>query len=168
MKEQSPEQRFLAIYETHADAIFRHCYYRVEHRELAHDLAQEAFLRTWQYLANGHSIDNMRAFLYRVANNVIIDDRRKAKELSLDTLREEGFEPASEAHKKVVAGAEIAEITQVLEQLQEKEREVIILRYINDLQPKEIAYILGESTNVISVRLHRAVQRLQTLIHIDE
>ncbi|MBI5466917.1 MAG: RNA polymerase subunit sigma-70, partial [Candidatus Kerfeldbacteria bacterium] len=59
------EHEFLRHYEQFADAIFRHCYYRVFDAEQAHDLVQETFLRTWQYLVSGHQIDRIRPFLYR-------------------------------------------------------------------------------------------------------
>ena len=77
------------------DAIFRHCYFRVFDRERARDLVQETFLKTWEYLTRGHDIENIRAFLYRVATNLIIDDSRRKKEISLEQLSESGFDPAA-------------------------------------------------------------------------
>ena len=83
------EKQFLKAYDEFADPIFRHCYFRVFNRERAKDLMQETFTKTWEYLnqspiTNHESrITNMRAFLYRVANNLIIDNSRQKDERSL-------------------------------------------------------------------------------------
>ncbi len=168
MAAQTAEERFHELYLAQSDAIFRHCYYRLEDRERARDMVQETFLRTWQYLSNGHAIDNLRAFLYRVANNLIIDDSRKRQALSLDLLQADGFEPANDADRRLHLEVEAAEALTLLKQLGPDEREVILLRYVDGLKPKEIAHILDESPNVISVRLHRAMKHLQKVIHHDE
>ncbi len=156
---------FLHAYETYADAIFRHCYFRVYHREQAKDLMQQTFLRVWQALGQGTEVENLRAFLYKVANNLIIDEARKKREqVSLEVLEESGFEPSSNPRPALEKGIDHQAIRPYLDQLDEKHREVVIMRYIDDLAPKEIAEILGESANVVSVRLHRAVDKLRRLI----
>lgn len=81
---QDFERDFLAAYDEHSDALFRHVLIRVRDREVAKDIVQEAFSRTWLYLSEGKKIDYMRAFLYRVANNLIVDGSRKKKSASLD------------------------------------------------------------------------------------
>src|SRR3989344_280465 len=92
------ERDFLAAYDEHADALFRHCLIRVRDREIAKDIVQETFSRTWKYLSEGKEVDYIRAFLYRVANNLIVDGSRKKKTSSLDALMEEdGFEIADES-----------------------------------------------------------------------
>src|SRR3989338_5004860 len=93
------EQAFLEVYDTHADAIFRHCYFRVYDREAARELAQEAFTRAWTYLAEGKEVKNIRALVYKIANNLIIDGARKKREASLEALQEAGFAPATNRHE---------------------------------------------------------------------
>jgi RNA polymerase sigma-70 factor (ECF subfamily) len=63
------QKEFEKAYDLYADAIFRHCYLRVSDRELAKDLMQETFMKTWEYLASGKDIDDVRPFLYRTALN---------------------------------------------------------------------------------------------------
>ena len=79
---------FLTAYDKYADAIYRHCFFRVFSKEKAEELTQETFMRTWQYLEDGKEVLNLRAFLYRVANNLIIDHSRKKKEERLDNFHE--------------------------------------------------------------------------------
>ncbi len=62
--------------------------------------------------------------------------------------------------------AELTEILEVIDDLEEKDKEVLLMRYVEGLDPKDIAEIQGESTNVISVRIHRATQKVQKKLHI--
>ena len=77
------QDTFDHAYADYADAIFRHCAFRLMNRERGKELMQETFLRIWIELGKGVEVLNMRAFLYRIANNLIIDDVRKKKEMSL-------------------------------------------------------------------------------------
>src|SRR5579884_3912032 len=87
------ETEFLAAYDEHADALFRHALLRARDRETATDIVQETYSRAWLYLSKGKKIEHMRAFLYRVANNLIVDQSRRKRSSSLDKLIEEdGFE----------------------------------------------------------------------------
>ncbi len=55
----------------------------------------------------------------------------------------------------------------VIRQLDATHRDVLIMRYVDNLKPKEIAAVLGVSANVISVRLHRAMKELRQLLNHD-
>jgi|SRR3989344_3102737 len=158
------EREFLIAYDQFADAIFRHCFFRTRDRERAKDVVQETFMRTWEYVAKGHKVENLRAFLYRVANNLIVDEARKKKPVSLDMLREEkGFEPRVDSIARAHDIIDAKGVPALLDKLEPHHREVVVMRYLDGFGPKEIAEILGESENAISVRLHRAMERLRKL-----
>ncbi len=162
MTSSDPSAALTAAYDQYADAIFRHCYFRVFSRERGKELMQETFLRTWQYMADGKQVDNMRAFLYRIANNLIIDESRKKRETSLEALQEAGFDPGGE-DGNVTAASKLEErrILETLSKLDAPYRDVFVMRHIDGLKPAEIATMLGESSNAISVRLHRATEQLR-------
>lgn len=164
MTPSKTEQAFLEAYDTLADALFRHSYFRVFDRERAKDIVQEAFVKTWQYVASGKHVENLRAFLYRVVNNVIIDQSRKRKEQSLDMLLDEGFDIGTADPEMDISRLDARRITQYLEELDAPARQLIVMRYIDDLGPRDIANITGESENVISVRIHRALAKLRIII----
>ncbi len=163
MSQQNVEQQFLQWYDDYGDALYRYCYFKVHDREVAKDLVQETFTRTWQYLSKGYVIEYGRAFLYRVALHCIIRRSQKPVPLSLETLEEEhGFSVAEEKKQsfdEMIDAHDVALLLNTL--LDEKDREAIVLRYINELSPREIAHITGESENVISVRLHRALKKFR-------
>jgi RNA polymerase sigma-70 factor (ECF subfamily) len=153
--------RFLHLYDASADALLRHCYFKTHDRELAKDLAQEAYMRTWRALERGQEIPNLPAFLYRTANNLVIDYYRKKKSLSLDTLAESGFDPLGEGRAEVEAPAEAREALALIEALEEPYKETMRLRYLSGLDVGEIAKIQDESENTISVRIHRALAQMR-------
>ena len=158
------EKQFLAAYETYADALFRHCYFRVYDRELAKDLVQETFCRTWTYLSKGKEVENIRAFLYRILRNVIVDEVRRKKPLSLDQLVEEGFSAADGSTPDSEQQFAVKEIFQKLQALGEPYQDILQMRFIDDLSPKEISVVLGISENAVGVRLHRGTEKLRLLI----
>ncbi len=160
------EQEFLAGYELYSDDIFRYCYFQTSNREVALDISQDTFTKTWQYIAEGKEIENLRAFLYRVAKNAIIDWRRKKKSSSLDALLEEGFDYGEDydemEQKENSFEADVAK--EALFDLKDSYKEVLTMRYIDGLSVKEIAEKLDSTENNISVRIHRGLQKLNEVL----
>lgn len=157
------QQQFLEAYDSFHDAIYRHCFFRVYSKARAEELVQETFMRVWQYMMQGKTVDNLRAFLYRVANNLIIDDSRKKKEDSLEVLMEKSpsFEPSYEGGKNIEKKVLYNQIVQDMDKLPPDYKEILVLRYIDDLDPKEIAQILETNANNVSVKINRAVKALK-------
>lgn len=170
MQEQvkDPQELFRIAYDEYADAIYRHCYFRVFRRERAEELMQETFMKTWQYIASGHHVDNVRAFLYRVANNLIIDESRRKKESSLENLMENGLDFGRDDRNRLESHLDANAVIALLENLNERYRKVILMRYIDDLQPEEIAQITGDTPNAVSVCLHRALKQIRAITSEQE
>lgn len=166
------ETAFLEAFDAHSDALFRHACLRLSDRERARDLTQDAFIKAWDYVASGNDIRHWKSFLYRVLNNLIIDEYRRAKDVSLDALLEDDPVranaatatddlPALEAALDDARALEV--IRRIMEELPEPYRAVLIMRYVDGLSPKEIAQALDETENAVSVRIHRALGRLREL-----
>ncbi len=164
MEKQINEESFLRAYEDYADAVFRHCYFRTFNRERARDIMQDTFAKTWEYLSQGKSVENLRAFLYKVANNIIIDQSRRKQVSSLDDLMEQGFDVPVREHERTIAGIHGRQVLKIVELLDEKYRDVIIMRFVDDLSPQEISQIIGETENVVSVRIHRGIRQVRALL----
>ena len=163
---QNAEDQLIEAYEAYADAIFRHCYFRVgQNRETALDLTQETFLKTWDYLAQGKKVEYLKAFLYRVAGNLLIDRSRKAQEALLEDVGQSIPEPSVPSDVEGIDHQLDRErILNTLDRLTADHREVFVLRYVDGFSPKEMAEILNESVNVVSVRLHRATTEVRHLV----
>ena len=103
----------------------------------------------------------MKAFLYRIATNAIIDYRRKKKSTSLDDMMETGFDVGHDEREHLENGYDSQKLMELLDDVGETYKAVIIMRFIDDLSIKEIADITGESENNISVKIHRATEKLR-------
>lgn len=165
MKQQQAEQEFLTTYREYGDAIFRFCIVKVSNQEQAEDMTQEVFIKFWQYLRDGKEITNARSLLYTIANNMAKDWYKKKKAVSLDDQLEVGNEPVA-TESSPVTTAEYQEVLATIDTLEEGDREVLLLTHVEGLPPREIAELLDEAPNTISVRLNRATKRLKKAINI--
>lgn len=159
------QEIFMKCYEDHSDAILRFCHFQTSNREIALDLVQDTFMKTWGYLSEGKDIDNIKAFLYKVAKNLIIDYRRKKKTYSLDAITETGIEFAGEDE------AEAGElefdkkfVIDKLSELDDDAREMLTMRYVSELSIKEIAEAMDMTPNNVSVKIHRSIDKLKTIL----
>ncbi len=169
MRQNISNKMFIKAYDNYADAIFRHCYFRISNRERAKELMQETFTRAWLHFSrDSREIENIKAFLYKIANNLIIDEYRKKKESSLEDLEESGFQLVSNERFDTETKLEAEKIMKLIDQLNENYREVIMMRYIDEFSVKEIAEILKESEDNISVRIHRALKKVKEIIKNNE
>jgi len=173
--EGNHEERFLKAFDEYSDALFRHAIYRLSDRERAIELVHDTFTKVWGYIRSGHEVEAYKAFLYKILNNLIIDEYRKRKEYSLDAILE--GEGVDEGNFDELHGGSIEEITfsmdaeqtlELLEEIPELYREVVVLRFIDGLGPKEISDLIEESENVVSVRLHRGLKLLRKRIEEGE
>ncbi|MBX4215902.1 RNA polymerase sigma factor [Candidatus Parcubacteria bacterium] len=167
------KRQFEALYEREADALFRFCLLRTSNREQARDLVQETFVRLWKSLLEGKSIVEERAFLFTVARHLIIDWYRKAKTQSLEALfegdEEGGFDvPDAAAYERIGFSAEVGEVVAAMKRLGPKYSEIVYLRLVEEMEPREIGEALGLSANVVSVRLNRGIAALKKLLQVEE
>lgn len=170
------EQLFRDSFERHADELFRHASLRLSDRDRALELTQECFLRAWQYVGRGEEVREMRPFLFRTLRNLIIDEYRKAKSFSLDAMTEDDDGGTIESDllrddTDELEGAmdrfDGSRAITAIQGLPDLYREVISMRYVDDLSIREIAALIGESENVVSVRLHRGLKKLRTLLESE-
>ena len=165
MNQDTQEKVFTESFSEYGDAIFRFCMFKVSNIELAEDMTQEVFTRYWQYLRAGKNMTNTRSFLYTIANNLAKDWYKKKKVDSLDQKMESGSIPKDKnASPEEVASYQ--EVLDTIEDMEQKDKEVLLLRYVEGLDPKDIAEVLEETANTISVRLNRATKRLQQKLHL--
>jgi RNA polymerase sigma-70 factor (ECF subfamily) len=165
MNQDTQEQVFIESFASYGDAIFRFCMVKVSSRELAEDMTQEVFTRYWQYVREGKEMTNTRSFLYTIANNMAKDWYKKKKSDSLDEKMESGQVP-KDTNASPEEVAVYQEVLAAMNDLEEKDAQVLLLKFVEGLDPKDIAKVLGETANTISVRINRATKRLQQKIHV--
>ncbi len=147
------------IYDTQAPRIFRYIYHRLGNRPLAEDLTSEVFVR---FLRSGTTPDNLIAFLYRIAHNLVVDFlRRNPNTLSLDeaTVADQA-DPSDSAELE----QEKATLRRAVARLTPDQQQVIVLKFVEELSNDEIALVLGKSTGAVKAIQHRALETLRNLL----
>lgn len=167
MSEHIKKEEFLTVYDEHGDAVYRRCLFKTSDHEVARDLMQEAFTRTWDYLAGGKDIDNVKAFVFTVANNLIKDHYKKKKSITMMDMGDFDPQRIVDEVENIQDKAEVQEVLRALEELKEADREMLTLNIVDGFGPKEIGEMLGERENTVSVRLHRARTRLRSVLNFD-
>jgi RNA polymerase sigma-70 factor (ECF subfamily) len=165
-KNRATERLFMEMHGSFSEEIFRFCLSKTRNRDLALDITQETFMKTWDYLRNGKSIDMARAFLYRIARNLIIDHSRKKQSLSLDAMFNDEAPAEDVPDTSMIPDGSTLDrqiMINKLKELPEQHFEILSLRFIQELTIPEISKIYKESENTISVRIHRAIKIAQKL-----
>ena len=162
---QQLSQEFTELYDAYADAIYRFIFFKTSNKTLAWDLTQECFLKTWEYVRNGkhETIKNQRAFLYTIARNIVIDHWRQKEKQATTDLEEVAYAipDGNDIHEQTVLMNDIGNMMELLEQLPGHHKEILILRYTQELSFSEIAKILGKSAISVRVEAHRAIKKLK-------
>lgn len=141
-----------------------YAFFKVHDHATGEDLVQDTFMKTWKYLVKGGTIETMKAFLYHVLNNLIVDEYRKHnKTTSLDILLEKGFEPSTDGSERLLSILDGKAALLLIEMLPEKYRKVMRMRYEQDLSLQEISLITGRSKNTLAVQVHRGLEKLKIL-----
>ena len=148
------------LFAENRDGVMRYLRRHLDDISAAEDIAQESFIRFFQARSQGEAIDQPRAWLYRVAHNLLVDYGRKKRPDLLDEdgwLRLEGG--ASDSVQGIEARAEIA--TLPWHKLTNAEMQCLRLRS-EGLKFREIGEVLGLSISTVTSYIARAVHKLQT------
>jgi len=146
-------------------------FFKTQDHALGEDLVQDTFMKTWSYLVRGGKIDVMKAFLYHILNNLIVDEYRKRKHraTSLDVLVDKGFEPSEDASAGISHSNRYFDTIDgkaallLIHRLPETYKKVMRMRYMQDLSLSEMSLITGQSKNAIAVQLHRGLEKLKLM-----
>ncbi len=138
--------------EEHYDRIYRYCYFKMHHAQTAEDLTQETFLRFLEcdsYQDSGRPL----AFLYTVARNLCMDELRKKK---WEPLSEELLPLCQEGLEESLA------LQMAMEKLSGRERELILLRYVNEVPYADLCGFYGSSRFALYREVKQVLKKLKS------
>ncbi len=159
----SLEKAYLDAYEENMPRIFRHIMSRVNNRSVAEDLTAETFFRTWNYICKEHAVENMKAFCFKIANNLIVDHyHSKHPIISLEAAEE--LVVSSRQIDDPAAQTELSLLRETMIDLPSGYSAILTYRYVDDLDISEIAAITGKSLSHVYVLIHRAKNALKKKI----
>ena len=155
---------FGEIYNLYFKKIYQFIFYRVSHKEIAEDLAEEVFLKAFTKLS---SVNDSKAFLgwmYQIARNQVIDYYREKKTIiALDEV-ENTLEYETNVIDVVNLQQEQIVLLKLIKELPSDQQLVLKLKFFEDLTNTEIAEALNKSEGAIRVIQHRGITKLQELL----
>jgi RNA polymerase sigma-70 factor, ECF subfamily len=162
--QQGDKQAFGALYREYYRKIYRYCKVNMYQDAAAEDVCQETFLRAWKALPKYTMTEEgtFQAFLFRIAKNLIIDLSRKKKEYSLAAYEE--VETKEDFAADVDKQADIEQVKIALAKLKEKDRQILLLRYFEEMSHAEVSAIIGIKEGALRVRTIRLLQKLKELL----
>jgi len=169
---QGNNPAFDILLNRHRDTVYSYIYYIVRNRELAEDIFQETFVKAIVTIKQGRYTENgkFRAWISRIAHNLIIDNYRQEKNeqtISNDDCEIDLFNNVKlsegNVEDEMIKSQILADVKKLVEYLPENQREVLLLRYYQDLSFKEIADITGVSINTALGRMRYAILNMRRM-----
>ena len=160
---------FSFVYDEFFNEIYRFIYFKVLDEDKASDFASDVFMKLANYVKKEKGdIKNVRAMLYRIARNLIIDSSRKKKEEYIEDL---GFEIADKKNlslDEVIADTQdIEKVKKAISELPESYREVLIMKFIEELSNSEISKILEKREGTVRTLISRAIAKLKKDLEME-
>lgn len=156
---------FAELYQSRLDGVARHVGAIVRNAAIAEDIVAQTFLLAWQDLPKLRKEDRFDAWLHRIAHNQAMTELRRPR----TTPIEDAPEPADEDRRtspehSVDTTYDVEVIRMALLQLAETQREVLQLRFFQDLASSEVALRMGKTEQAIHALQYRAISRLRQII----
>lgn len=145
------------------DKISRLAFYLLSDKAEAEDATQEVFLKLWNLRDDLSEVENMQAYVLRIARNLCLDKiRAQNRRAQPDDLADDVVvEKAENPHEQTEIRDTLSVVRKMIASLPEAQRTVITLRDIEGLEFDEIAEITGMNENAIKVNLSRARKKIR-------
>lgn len=160
-------KEFSKIYDQYINKIYRFIFLKVSSQEITQDLCSETFLRGWEAFQE-EKIENIQAFLYQIARNLVIDHYRekgRTKVVSPELIPI--ADPSPNLEERAIFNSDLEQVKTALVNLKEDYQNAIIWYYLDDLPIQEVAKMLDKSEETARVTLHRALKALKNEINQD-
>ncbi len=161
---QGDAEAFGDLYERYLDDIQRYVFYRVGNRFDAEDLTETVFLKAWEALPQSEStIDNLRAWLYRIAHNLVVDYYRLSKEIT--DLSDKPLRDAHPSPEHAIQDRDVQQqLADMIQSLDTNLQQVIVCRFVGGMSHAETAQIMGIKEGHVRVLQLRALQKLRQIM----
>lgn len=156
------EDALETVFDTYYVPLYRYIYHHIGHQETAEDLAADVFTRLLKAIQKGRGPNRyLQAWLYRVARNLVTDEFRRFSYRDHEPLDQRMTAPARSVPDQVDTTILGQQARSALEALTDKQRDVIILKYLEGYENREIAQFLDTSVGAVKSRQHRALAAMR-------
>lgn len=150
-----------SIVRTYSKILFAHVIRMVKDESSAQDVMQNTMLKAWKGLAGFRQDAKLGTWLYRIASNEAINHLRKNKRTSYKDIQE--YELG--ATEPELEGKEIERLLYAaMDTLPEKQRQVFVLRYFDEMKYQDMSEMLGTSEGALKASYHHAVRKIEDFI----
>jgi len=166
----TPREKFSKIYDEHVEKIYRFVALKVGSDATAEDLTAETFSRGWKAFEKSErgqrdKIENIEAFLYRIARNLVADFYRhheKMETVPTENVELTDSEPTPD--EEALKSSDAKQVKQALATMKSDYQNVIIWRHVEGMSTEEVAQKMDKSKGAVRVQLHRAMDQLKELL----
>jgi RNA polymerase sigma-70 factor (ECF subfamily) len=159
---------FEELVKRHQELVFSLSFKLTGNRELANDVAQEAFIRAWKAIGKFRGDSTFGTWIYRITVNTAWTLRKKAKKhnsLNIEDTQEPVVIDEKKDPELVAINSDLSLVLRkALNQIPLEQRIIVELKNIEGRSHKEIADYLDISVTAAKVRLHRAHQKLRNIL----
>ena len=150
------------FYSKYVKKVYSFVLFKVSNKEVAEDLTQDIFLKTWQHIVDKKELKSFQAFIFRVARNTIIDYYRQSNKKTIDINNIPEIEDLKvNISKSLDKSIGITKLLYNIYKLKPEYQEVLLLHYVQDLSIDDIGEILQKKKNNVRVIIHRALNKLK-------
>jgi len=158
-------QAFGSLYSLFLRKIYRFVYFMVESETLAEDIAQNTFVKAWKALpVFSQKKGTFQAYLFSIARNLVMDHFRQKKTISVDLDFVTNIESSENIEEQTINGEEKQQVKQAINKLDDKEKQMIILRYFEELPMGDIAKTFTMEEGAVRVRIFRILRKLKEIL----
>ncbi|MFA5126813.1 MAG: RNA polymerase sigma factor [Patescibacteria group bacterium] len=153
------QDNFIAHYEKYKDKIYVYFLYRVGfNRETAEDLTSEVFLKALKSFSTFDQNRSFQSWIYAIAHNHLVNHYRVAnREVELT----ENVSITQSDHKKIELGYELELILKEINKMEANDRDILLLRFVDQLDNSEIAELLGKEEGAVRTKISRSLAKLR-------
>jgi len=158
---QNDPAAFGGLYDRYVQPIYRYVFSRLGNAPEAEDVTSQTFMAAYDSLARYRERGQFSAWLFKIARSKMNDHfRRSRREVRLETVGE--ILEREDALGTLIRAEELSRIRSVISELNDKEQDLIRLRYVADLSFAEIAELLGKREDAVKKSVYRLLARLKS------
>lgn len=157
---------FKHLYQKWLNPIYRYFYFKVGNVKDAEDLSSQVFLKAFESLPRYKDQGNFSAWLFSIAHTKAVDYYRKpSKDISIDQITE--MDQLTDPLIQAIENDEVRRILNLLKYCSEEEQEMIRLRYMAELNYRQIGIIMNRSEEAVRKQISRLIDRLQAQLEVN-
>jgi RNA polymerase sigma-70 factor (ECF subfamily) len=160
---ESKEKAFRNLLSNYQERLYYHVRRYVHHHEDANDVLQNTFIKVWNAIDNFRGESGLYTWLYRIASNEAITYINKVKkhptvDIEQSSAQYRGGTDSPEADEMT------AKLQRAIDTLPDKQKQVFIMRYYDEMPYEQISGIVDTSVGALKASYHHAVKKIEEIL----